>query len=127
MRKFKINSAAISPSKYEHQVDEEFLQDVSSIITLEDGSSIDLKKAVLLYNPNTRQIQLSDSDTLPEDFIQLATLELTSQKPEVIEDESFQEPPEEGIETEEELGEGEEDEEEDAATADNGDSGEFFQ
>lgn len=116
MRKFKINAASISPSRYEHEVDEEFLQEVSSIITLEDGSSINLEKAVLLYNPDSRQIQLSDSDVIPNNFVQLATLVLTSPKPKVTPDESFEEPTEEGTE--------ETPSEESTETDD--DSGEFF-
>lgn len=92
MRKFKINSAAsVSPSQFENDVDEQFMQDVGSIITLEDGSSLDLNKAMLLYNPKTRQIQISDSKDIPSNFIQLATLNVTSQEPEVMDDEPFEE------------------------------------
>lgn len=99
MRKFILNSSAeVSPSQFENDIDEQFMQDVGSIITLEDGSSLDLKKAVLLYNPKTRKIQVSDSDSYPDDFIQLASLNITPQKPEVSEDEPFEEPPEEGAE-----------------------------
>lgn len=104
MRKFKINSAAVSPSTYSNAVDEEFLQDMSSIITLEDGSSLDLKNAVLLYNPDNHKIQISDANNIPKGFNQLATLNLTADKPEpefepeVIEDEPFPEQTEETIE-----------------------------
>lgn len=99
MRKFILNSSAeVSPSQFENDIDEQFMQDVDSIITLEDGSSLDLKKAVLLYNPKTRKIQISDSDSYPDDFIQLASLNITPQKPEVSEDEPFEEPTEEGTE-----------------------------
>lgn len=92
MRKFKINSASsVSPSQFENDVDEQFMQDVGSIITLEDGSSLDLNKAMLLYNPKTRQIQISDSKDIPSDFIQLATLNVTSREPEVMDDEPFEE------------------------------------
>ena len=109
MRKFRINSASISPSQYDSETDEEFVQELSSLITLEDGSSLNLKKAVLLYNPKTRKIQLTDSESVPEDFIQLATLNLTSEKPEVTVDEPFQELPEIGEEGEEEGEENSED------------------
>jgi hypothetical protein len=99
LRKFKLNSAAeVSPSQFENDVDEQFMQDVGSIITLEDGSSLDLRKAVLLYNPKTKKVQISDSESYPEDFIQLASLNITPQKPEVSEDESFEESTEEGAE-----------------------------
>lgn len=117
MRRFKINSAAISPGKYEQGIDSEFMEDMSSIITLEDGSSLDLKKTVLLYDPDSRKIQLSDSGDVPDNFVQLATLNLTKDKPEVVEDESFEEPTEEG--DEEML--------EESAELSDEDSGEFFQ
>lgn len=133
MRRFKINSATtVVPSQFDNPVDEEFLNDVSSIITLEDGSSIDLRKARLLYNPGTHQVQLTDSEANPKDFIQLATLTITQDKPEVVNDESFEEPSEEG--TEEKLGEGAGEEVdrdagdvEEEMPGDGEDSGEFFQ
>lgn len=81
MRKFKINSAAITPSNLDSQIDEEFLQDMSSTIVLEDGSSIDLRRARLLYNPDTKQIQLTDAEATPKGFAQLATLRLTEDEP----------------------------------------------
>lgn len=134
MRRFKVNASAnISPSQYDSEVDEQFMQDVDSIITLEDGSSLDLKKAVLLYNPKSKKIQLTDSDTYPAEFVQVAVLDVTSQKPEVIEDESFEEPTEEGTEetTEEsgneETGEAESEDEGMGSTAAGDDSGDFFQ
>ena len=139
MRKFKLNSAAeVSPSQFENDVDEQFMQDVGSIITLEDGSSLDLRKAVLLYNPKTKKVQLSDSESYPEDFIQLASLNITPQKPEVSEDEPFEESTEEGAEEVPEIPE-ESDEsaggEPDSESGDNRmgettgseDSGDFFQ
>lgn len=128
MRKFKINAAAdISPGGFD-DIDEQFMQDVGSIITLEDGSSLDLRKARLLYNPESRKIQLSDTDSSPAGFVQLATLNVTSQEPEVIDDESFEEPTEETAEEPE----GESTEEESAdegmgETAGAEDSGDFFQ
>lgn len=106
MRKFRINSASISPGQYDSEVDEEFMQDLSSLITLEDGSSLNLKNAVLLYNPKTHKIQLTDSKTTPDDFVQIATLNITPEKPEVTIDEPFEGLPEDGEESEEE---GEED------------------
>lgn len=128
MRKFKINSATeISPSQFEDTVDREFLQDLGSIITLEDGSSLDLSKARLLYNPNTKKIQISDSDSLPPDFIQLATLTLTPDKPEVSVDESFPEPSEEMPEETETREELTVEEEEETPEFDDTESGDFFQ
>ena len=106
MRKFKINcdaTTSVSPGRFENTVDEEFLQDLSSMITLEDGSSLDLRKAVLLYNPKTREIQLSDSETYPPDFIQVAALDITDIQPEVSEDEPFEEFAEEMPEEQEEI------------------------
>ena len=79
--KVKLNSAAVAPGKFEETVDDQFMQDMSSVITLEDGSSLDLKKAVLLYNPNTHKIQLTDSSDIPKDFIQVATLTVTPDEP----------------------------------------------
>lgn len=133
MRRFKINSgASVMPSRFENPVDAEFLEDVKNIITLEDGTSLDLNRARLLYNPNTHQVQLTDAEANPKDFVQLATLTITRDKPEVNNDESFEEPTEEG--TEEALGEGAgEAVERDAGDieeempADGEDSGEFFQ
>lgn len=133
MRKFKINSgASVMPSRFENPVDAEFLEDVKNIITLEDGTSLDLNRARLLYNPHTHQVQLTDAEANPKDFVQLATLTITKDKPEVNNDESFEEPTEEGAE--EALGEGageavERDtgDIEEEMPADGEDSGEFFQ
>ena len=134
MRKFKINSAAsVSPSQFENDVDEQFMQDVGSIITLEDGSSLDLNKAMLLYNPKTRQIQISDSKDIPSNFIQLATLNVTSQEPEVMDDEPFEEFTPEVEEEMQEEPETEESREPDGPPEDSmgetrgNDSGDFFQ
>lgn len=133
MRKFKINSAAnVTPSRFENPVDEEFLNDVKNIITLEDGTSLDLNRARLLYNPNTHQVQLTDAEANPRDFVQLATLTITKDKPEVNNDESFEEPTEEGEEEAFGEGAGEEVERdtgdiEEEMPADGEDSGEFFQ
>jgi len=134
LRKFRINSGAtVMPSRFENPVDEEFLNDVSNIITLEDGTSLDLSRARLLYNPNTHQVQLTDAEANPKDFVQLATLTITKDKPEVNNDESFEEPTEEGTE-EEALGEGageavkrDTGDVEEEMPADGDDSGEFFQ
>lgn len=120
MRRFKINSASISPGKYEQGIDSEFMEAMNSVITLEDGSSLDLKKAVLLYDPDSHKIQLSDSGDIPDNFVQLATLTLTRDKPEVVEDESFEEPTEAA---DEEMFE----EEEATENGDDEDEGEFFQ
>ena len=119
MRRFKINSASISPGKYEQGIDSEFMEAMNSVITLEDGSSLDLKKAVLLYDPDSHKIQLSDSGDIPDNFVQLATLTLTKDKPEVVEDESFEEPTEAA---DEEMFE-----EEATENGDDEDEGEFFQ
>lgn len=134
LRRIKVNASAnVSPSQYDSEVDEQFMQDVGSIITLEDGSSLDLKKAVLLYNPKSKKIQLTDSDMYPADFIQVAALNVTSQKPEVSEDEPFEEPTEER--TEETAEEPEDEGTGGTETGDEGmgetaageDSGDFFQ
>lgn len=134
MRRIKVNASAnVSPSQYDSEVDEQFMQDVGSIITLEDGSSLDLKKAVLLYNPKSKKIQLTDSDMYPADFIQVAALDVTSQKPEVSEDEPFEKPTEEGTEEtaeepeDEGTGEAESGDESMGETAAGEDSGDFFQ
>lgn len=134
MRRIKVNASAnVSPSQYDSEVDEQFMQDVGSIIALEDGSSLDLKKAVLLYNPKSKKIQLTDSDMYPADFVQVAVLDVTSQKPEVIEDEPFEEPTEEGTEETAEESESEGTGETDSGDDDMGetaageDSGDFFQ
>lgn len=107
MRRIRINSAAVSPGKYDNAVDEEFMEDVGSIITLEDGSSLNLKQAVLLYNPKTKKIQLTDSDNYPNDYVQVASLTVTDQKPEpddsdLVEPEIEPESPEESEEETEE-------------------------
>lgn len=133
MRKFKINSAAnVMPSRFENPVDEEFLGDVSNIITLEDGTSLDLRRTRLLYNPNTHQVQLTDAEANPKGFVQLATLTITQDKPGVNNNDLVEESTEEG--TAETIGDGageavERDigdiEEEMPAAGE--DSGEFFQ
>ena len=133
MRRIKINSGTnVMPSRFENPVDEEFLNDVSSIITLEDGTSLDLRKARLLYNPNTHQVQLTDADANPKDFVQLATLTITQDKPEVVNNDSLKESSEEG--TEEAFGEGageevqrDTGEVEEEIPADDEGSGDFFQ
>lgn len=133
MRKFKINSGtSVTPNQFENPVDTEFLDDVSNIITLEDGSSLDLRRARLLYNPGTHQVQLTDSEADPKDFVQLATLTITQDKPEVNNDEPLKESTEEGAE--EALGEGAGEEVdrdagdvEEEMPGDDEDSGEFFQ
>lgn len=133
MRKFKINSgASVMPSKFENPVDAEFLNDVKNIITLEDGTSLDLNRARLLYNPHTHQVQLTDAEANPRDFVQLATLTITKDKPEVNNDESFEESTEEGAEEAFGEGAGEAVERdtgdiEEEMPADGEDSGEFFQ
>ena len=130
MRRIKVNASAnVSPSQYDSEVDEQFMQDVGSIIALEDGSSLDLKKAVLLYNPKSKKIQLTDSDMYPADFVQVAVLDVTSQKPEVIGDEQFEEPTEETAEESESEGTGETESGDDdmGETAAGEDSGDFFQ
>lgn len=130
MRRIKVNAAAnVSPSQYDSEVDEQFMQDVGSIIALEDGSSLDLKKAVLLYNPKSKKIQLTDSDMYPADFVQVAVLDVTSQKPEVIEDEPSEEPTEETAEESENevTSEAESGDESMGETAAGEDSGDFFQ
>jgi hypothetical protein len=130
LRRIKVNASAnVSPSQYDSEVDEQFMQDVGSIIALEDGSSLDLKKAVLLYNPKSKKIQLTDSDMYPADFVQVAVLDVTSQKPEVIGDEQFEEPTEETAEESESEGTGETESGDDdmGETAAGEDSGDFFQ
>lgn len=141
MRKFKINSAAsVSPSPFENEVDEQFLQDLSSVITMEDGSSIDLSKAVLLYNPETKQIQISDAESYPNGFQQVATLTPTSTESEADTDEPFEELTEEGTEetqkdeestprtaTNPEEGEENSEDERLGETTGREDSGDFFQ
>ena len=84
LRKFriKLNCAEITPGNAEHDVDEQFMQDLENVITLQDGSSINLNKAKLLYNPDTKQIELTDTDANPEGFIQVATLAITKDEPE---------------------------------------------
>lgn len=79
MRKFHINAATVSPGRYQKDVDNEFMEEVSSIITLEDGTSLNLRNAVVLYNPDSRKIQITDSETIPSGYEQLATLRLTDE------------------------------------------------
>lgn len=82
MRKFKINSASVSPGRYEQDTDDEFMEDLSSVITLEDGSSLNLKRAVLLYDPDSHKIKLTDSSDIPNGFVQVATMNVTKDEPE---------------------------------------------
>lgn len=124
----KLNSAAVAPSKFEETVDDQFMQDMSSVLTLEDGSSLDLKKTVLLYNPNTHKIQLTDSGDIPKDFIQVATLTVTPDEPTPV-DIPMEVPPE--FEEEEPLPEDEPAEqpegEEEEPTPPRKESADFFQ
>lgn len=128
--KIKLDSAAVAPGKFERSVDDEFMQDLSSVIVLEDGSSLDLSKAVLLYNPNTHKIQLTDSNNVPKDFVQVATLTVTPDEPTPVD------LPEEIPPDLEEVPEEEGEEEEPAAPSEGGeeeptppekDSADFFQ
>ena len=125
--KVKLNSAAVAPGKFEETVDDQFMQDMSSVITLEDGSSLDLKKAVLLYNPNTHKIQLTDSSDIPKDFTQVATLTVTPDEPTPV-DIPMEVPPEfeDEPEPEEEPAESPEGEEEEPTPPEK-ESADFFQ
>ena len=80
--RIKLNSAEITPGNAEHDIDEQFMQDLDSIITLEDGSSINLKKARLLYNPDSKKIELTDNESTPAGYTQVATLAVTKDEPE---------------------------------------------
>jgi len=133
--RIKLNSAEITPGNAEHDVDEQFMQDMDSIITLEDGSSINLKKARLLYNPDSKKIELTDNEATPTGYVQLATLAITKDKPEepmteeeAIDDKIQIEPDEPGVSDDSEVITGTDSEEPTPAMPEEGEeSGDFFQ
>lgn len=63
-----INSARLPVGGAQTDVDAEFLEEVSSIIGLEDGQSIDLSRAQLLYNEDTMELILTDEEEVPDGY-----------------------------------------------------------
>lgn len=68
MGMLKMNSAKLPVGGEHEDVDSEFMDEVDSILGLEDGQSIDISKARLAYNEDTQELMLTDEDDIPEGY-----------------------------------------------------------
>lgn len=68
MGMLKMNSAKLPVGGENEDVDAEFMDEVDSILGLEDGQSIDISKARLAYNEDTQELMLTDEDDIPEGY-----------------------------------------------------------
>lgn len=82
-----VNSARLPVGGEQNDVDAEFLDEASSIIGLEDGQSIDLSKAQLLYNEDTMELMLTDEDEVPDGYDVVGVVEETPASDDSNEDE----------------------------------------
>lgn len=72
-----VNSARLPVGGEQDDVDAEFLDNADSILGLEDGQSIDLSKAQLLYNEDTMELVLTDEDEVPDGYAVVGVVEET--------------------------------------------------
>lgn len=70
----KVNSAKLPIGSNADSDDTAFLEDVDSVLGLENGESIDLSKAQLLYNQDTLELMLTDEDDIPDGFEVVGTV-----------------------------------------------------
>lgn len=64
----RVNSARLPIGGEADSDDTAFLEDVDSVLGLENGESIDISKAKLLYNQDTLELMLTDEDDIPDGF-----------------------------------------------------------
>jgi hypothetical protein len=70
----RVNSARLPISGEADSDDTAFLEDVDSVLGLENGESIDISKAQLLYNQDTLELMLTDEDDIPDGFEVVGTV-----------------------------------------------------
>lgn len=82
----KVNSAKLLIGSNADSDDTAFLEDVDSVLGLENGESIDLSKAQLLYNQDTLELMLTDEDDIPDGFEVVGTVVETEDTENAAED-----------------------------------------
>lgn len=82
----KVNSAKLPIGSNADSDDTAFLEDVDSVLGLENGESIDLSKAQLLYNQDTLELMLTDEDNIPDGFEVVGTVVETEDTENAAED-----------------------------------------
>lgn len=74
MGMLKVNSAKLPVGSETASDDTAFLEAADSVLGLEDGESIDISKAQLLYNEDTLELMLTDEEDVPEGFDVVGTV-----------------------------------------------------
>lgn len=82
----RVNSARLPIGGEADSDDTAFLEDVDSVLGLENGESIDISKAKLLYNQDTLELMLTDEDDIPDGFEIVGTVVETEDTENAAED-----------------------------------------
>lgn len=82
----RVNSARLPIGGEADSDDTAFLEDVDSVLGLENGESIDISKAKLLYNKDTLELMLTDEDDIPDGFEVVGTVVETEDTENAAED-----------------------------------------
>lgn len=82
----RVNSARLPIGGEADSDDTAFLEDVDSVLGLENGESIDISKAKLLYNQDTLELMLTDEDDIPDGFEVVGTVVETEDTENAAED-----------------------------------------
>ena len=104
MGMLKVNSAKLPIGSETESDDTTFLEAADSVLGLEDGESIDISKAQLLYNEDTLELMLTDEEEVPEGFEVVGTVVETEETEDDAEEaageeqEEPEEPAAEGLE-----------------------------
>ena len=101
MGMLKVNSAKLPVGSETASDDTAFLEAADSVLGLEDGESIDISKAQLLYNEDTLELMLTDEEDVPEGFDVVGTVVETEDTEEDTEDDAEEAAGEEQEEPEE--------------------------
>ena len=86
MGMMRVNSARLPVGGEADSDDTAFLEDVDSVLGLENGESIDISKAKLLYNQDTLELMLTDEDDIPDGFEVVGTVVETEDTENAAED-----------------------------------------
>ena len=86
MGMMRVNSARLPVGGEADSDDTAFLEDADSILGLENGESIDLSKAQLLYNQDTLELMLTDEAEIPDGFEVVGTVVETEDTENAAED-----------------------------------------
>ena len=86
MGMMRVNSARLPVGGEADSDDTAFLEDVDSILGLENGESIDLSKAQLIYNQDTLELILTDEADIPDGFEVVGTVVETEDTENAAED-----------------------------------------